>query len=55
LYLQMLRNVSFLALGVWCAVSLREFDRFLVGSARKRVPLDQAALEWLSIKPGGRL
>jgi len=32
--------------------TLREFDRFLVGSARKRVPLDQAALEWLSIKPG---
>jgi len=32
--------------------TLREFDRFLVGSARKRVTLDQAALEWLSIKPG---
>lgn len=32
--------------------TLREFDRFLVDSARKRVPLDQAALEWLSIKPG---
>jgi integrase len=32
--------------------TLREFDQFLVGSARKRVPLGQAALEWLSIKPG---
>jgi integrase len=32
--------------------TLREFDRFLVGGARKRLPLDRAALEWLSIKPG---
>ncbi len=31
--------------------TLREFDRFLVASAHKRVPLDQAALEWLSSKP----
>lgn len=32
--------------------TLREFDRFLVASAYKRLPLDQAALEWLSGKPG---
>lgn len=32
--------------------TLREFDRFLVASAPKVLPLDQAALEWLSRKPG---
>lgn len=32
--------------------TLREFDRFLVAAAYKRLPLDQAALEWLSGKPG---
>lgn len=32
--------------------TLREFDRFLVASAHKRLPLDQAAIEWLSGKPG---
>jgi len=32
--------------------TLREFDRFLVVSTKKRLPLDQAALEWLSGKPG---
>jgi integrase/recombinase XerD len=32
--------------------TLREFDRFLVATAYKRLPLDQAALEWLSGKPG---
>ncbi len=32
--------------------TLREFDRFLVASAPKRLSLDQAALEWLSEKPG---
>jgi integrase/recombinase XerD len=32
--------------------ALREFDRFLVATAHKRLPLDQAALEWLSGKPG---
>jgi len=31
--------------------TLREFDRFLMASTHKRVPLDQAALEWLSSKP----
>lgn len=32
--------------------TLREFDRFLVASAPKRLSLDQAALEWLADKPG---
>lgn len=32
--------------------TLREFDRFLVATAYKHLPLDQAALEWLSGKPG---
>jgi integrase len=32
--------------------TLREFDRFLVAAAYKRLPLDRAALEWLSGKPG---
>jgi integrase len=32
--------------------TLREFDRFLVATADKRLPLHQAALEWLSGKPG---
>jgi integrase len=32
--------------------TLREFDRFLVATAYKRLSLDQAALEWLSGKPG---
>ena len=32
--------------------TLREFDRFLVANANKRLPLDQAALKWLSEKPG---
>lgn len=32
--------------------TLREFDGFLVATADKRLPLDQAALEWLSGKPG---
>jgi integrase len=32
--------------------TLREFDRFLVAAAHKRLSLDQAALEWLSGKPG---
>lgn len=32
--------------------TLREFDRFLVAIAREPLPLDQAALEWLSGKPG---
>jgi integrase len=32
--------------------TLREFDRFLVATVYKRLPLDQSALEWLSGKPG---
>ena len=32
--------------------TLREFDRFLVATASSHLPLDQAALEWLSGKPG---
>ncbi|HEY4085795.1 MAG TPA: tyrosine-type recombinase/integrase [Bryobacteraceae bacterium] len=32
--------------------TLREFDRFLVTSARQRLTLDKAALNWLSAKPG---
>jgi integrase/recombinase XerD len=32
--------------------TLQEFDRFLVASPYRRVPLDRAALEWLSSKPG---
>ena len=32
--------------------TLREFDRFLVAKVDKHLPLDQAALEWLSGKPG---
>jgi integrase len=32
--------------------TLREFDRFLIGSAAQCLPLNQAALEWLAGKPG---
>jgi integrase/recombinase XerD len=32
--------------------TLREFDRFLIASLPKMLPLDQAALEWLAGKPG---
>jgi integrase/recombinase XerD len=49
-FLQFKRNLGFRY--ARAEFTLREFDRFLVASAHKRLPLDQAALEWLSGKPG---
>jgi integrase len=49
-FLQFKRSLGFRY--VRAEFTLREFDRFLVATARKRLPLDQAALEWLSGKPG---
>jgi integrase/recombinase XerD len=49
-FLQFKRNLGFRY--ARAEFTLREFDRFLVASAHKRLSLDQAALEWLSGKPG---